>query len=121
MKLSFSGILLNNGIEYINLWKTLNADKRKSITVGKEQYQIQLNGRVYPINQSTEFMTHSESHEYVIDIEMYDKVKEMSENSLLQYRNDKGYCFPVQITNIQFSETELDLYTVSFSVSRMEE
>lgn len=121
VNLSFNGIILNEGTDFINLWRTLNADKRKSITIGKEQYQIQLNGRIYPISQSMEFMTHSESHEYVIAIEMYDHLKEMLEKPLLQYRNDKGYYFPVQITNIQFSETELDLYTVSFSISRMEE
>ncbi len=120
VKLNFDGVILNNGNDYINLWKTLNADKRKSITIGKDQYQIQLNGRIYPISQDTGFLTHTETHEYAIEIDMLDRVKTMLEKSVLYYRNDKGYCFPSQITNVQLTETELDIYTVSFLLSRLE-
>lgn len=121
VKLDFAGIIINSGTDYIHLWKTLNADKRKSITIGKDQYQIQLNGRVYPISQDTGFLTHTETHEYAIEIDILDHAKYMLEKSVLYYRNDKGYSFPAQVTNIQLTETELDIYTVSFSVSRLEE
>jgi hypothetical protein len=121
VKLDFAGIVLNNGSDYINLWKTLNSDKRKNITIGKDQYQIQLNGRVYPISQSTEFLTHTETHEYAITLSELDHTVAMLEMSELYYRNDKGYRFPAQITGIQLNETELDIYTVSFSLSRLEE
>jgi hypothetical protein len=121
VKLDFAGIILNNGSDYINLWKTLNSDKRKNITIGKDQYQIQLNGRVYPLSQSTEFLTHTETHEYAIKISELDHTRALLEKPVLYYRNDKGYRFPAQITGIQLNETELDIYTVSFSVSRLEE
>lgn len=119
--LDFNGILLNDGTNYINLWKTLNADKRPSITLGKDQYLVQLNGRVYPLVQSTTFKNYVENHEYAIKISEFDKVREMLEKDSLYYRNNKGYQFPVNVNSIQFSESELNYYVVTFTITRLEE
>ncbi len=121
VNLDFAGIILNYGAEYINLWKTLNSDKRKSISLGKDQYEIQLNGRTYPLSQSTEFKTHTETHEYSVSEDEYDLVKKIIEKPTLYYRNSKGYQFPVSLSAPQFAETEVDIYILTFTLSRLEE
>jgi hypothetical protein len=121
VNLDFNGILLNDGTNYINLWKTLNADKRPSIALGKDQYLVQLNGRVYPLVQSTTFKSYVETHEYAIKISEFDSIKEMLEKDSLYYRNNKGYQYPVNVNSIQFSESELNYYVVTFTITRLEE
>jgi hypothetical protein len=121
VNMDFNGILLNHGTEYINLWKTLNSDKRPSISVGKDQYESQLNGRIYPIVQSTIFKSHTESHEYAIKISEYDTVSSILDKITPYYRNSKGYQFPVKVDGIQFTETELNYYVLVFTITRLEE
>lgn len=122
--LDFYGIVLNcadDYTNYINLWQTLSADKRKSITLGKDQYTIHCSGRIYPITQSTEFKDHTEAHEYAINLEEYDKAYELLNCDKLIYRNDKGYRFPVQISTTNIAESELDMYIVTFTITRLED
>lgn len=123
VNLDFKGIVLNCTSDYtnrINLWKTLNADKRKSISLTKDQYLVHTTGRTYPIAQSTEFKDYTESHEYVVIYDEYDKVFELLNCNELIYRNDKGYRFPVQVSALNISENELGLYVVTFTLNRLE-
>ncbi len=124
VNLEFYGIVLNCIDDYsnrINLWKTLNADKRKNITLGKDQFLIHCNGRKYPITQSTDFKDHAESHEYAITYEEYDKVYELFNCNELMYRNDQGYRFPVQISAPNIADNELNMFIVTFTITRLEE
>jgi hypothetical protein len=124
VNLEFDGIVLNcidNLSNYINLWITLNSDKRKGISASKDQYLIQCNGRTYPISQTTEFKGHAENHEYAIEYEEFDKVYELLNCPVLIYRNDKGYRYPVQIPNPNYNENELNRYVVTFTLTRLEE
>lgn len=124
LSLNFKGITLAN-INYpsdiINLYFTKDIDKRKTITPSKTLFKVNCNGRTYPILQSTEFKNHSENHEYFIKFDEFDLFYKIINNSnTLLYRNNYGYSFIVELSNIVIQEDVFG-YIVSFTITRLEE
>lgn len=123
ININFKGIILNCTDNYdnmFNLWETLNSDIRPSIGLTNDQYLIFYNGKKYATLQSTEFTTYTESHSYVISPSDYNKVFNLINCNSLIYRNNKGDKYKVALTNKSLAETELNLYVVTFVLTRLE-
>jgi hypothetical protein len=124
VNVSFYGSVIagfDNISEMVNLYKTKDTDKRKSISFSKTQYLVNCNGRKYPIQQSMPFRNHSENHEYFIKIDDYDKLcRIIDENDTFYYRNNYGYHYKISLSNVVIQEDVFG-YNVSFIVTRLEE
>lgn len=122
--ISFEGIILadkENQSDLINLYYTKDIDKRKSIAPSKTQYKVNCSGRRYPLLQSTEFKNHSESHEYFIKYNDFDRFYRISsECNTVLYRNNYGYSYIAEMSNITIQE-DIFGYIVIFTLSRLEE
>jgi hypothetical protein len=119
----FNGIVLsgkNNQSDMINLYRTKDADKRKSIAPSKTQFMVQFNGRIYPTSQDMPFRNHAENHEYFIRYEDYDTFYRISHYNVLVYRNNYGYSFEASMSNRGLQENEFG-YVVNFTLTRLEE
>jgi hypothetical protein len=124
LTLSFDGIVLmgyDNQEEMIHLYETKDTDRRKSISLSKNQSLRSCNGRTYPILQSMPQKNHSENHEYFIKpasfIQCY---KVINSYETLMYKNNYGYSFKVSISNPVMQE-DIFGHIVSFTLTRLEE
>jgi hypothetical protein len=123
LELNFDGIIisdLQNQSDFIQLWKTKDNDKRKTISLSKDQHKTYCNGREYPISQSTTNKNHAEQHEYFISSNQFDDFYRISSYNTLLYRNDKGYSYVVEISNVVIREDVFG-YILSFTLTRLEE
>jgi len=121
--LSFCGITLageDNKSDMIHLYLTKDTDKRKSILLAKTQSKLYCNGRIYPIIQSLNFKNHSEGHEYFIEEIDYDTFYRIANYNTLLYRNNYGYSYIVEMSNISIVE-DIFGYILVFTLTRLEE
>lgn len=120
--ISFKGIILSgadNLSDYIHIYLTKDSDKRKVILPVKDQYEIDCNGRVYPIVQSNKHKKHTENHEYFIKPDEFDTFYRIANYDTLLYRNSNGYSYKASIKNVTIQEDVFG-YIVSFTLSRLE-
>jgi hypothetical protein len=121
---SFKGIVLSDGndlSDYINLWETKDSDKRRNISLNKEQFSRRYNGRTYPINQSTEGRDHAEAYEYYIKANEYDQCYRILYSNTVLFRHGYGKSFSASTSGINFKEDEFGNYIVTFVLNRLEE
>lgn len=122
ISLNFDGIVISgydNQSDLIHLYLTKDSDKRPNVVPMKDQFRVHCNGRDYPISQSTRYKNHSENHEYFIKPSEYDDFYRISDYNVILYRNNHGYSFAADITNVSIQENEFG-YVVVFSINRLE-
>lgn len=121
--IEFDGIVLSdkdNLSEFINISQTYGEDKRRSISIGKDQYKIYCSGRKYPVLRSSEFQNFSEQHEYYIsnvDIDLFINLVESTQVFL--FRDHLGNEYYSELSNLSISENTFG-YVAKFTITRLE-
>ena len=122
MVIDYNGLLIYDGNEFVQLYKTEDSQFDIAHTPSKNYSYSYTIGRKYPVRESSEWMSHSVSLSCFVLFEDYKKLEAFYDGNDDLWFKDKEFSFKCAIDGLQIKETLLGKgYSISIELSRTDE